>query len=212
MKLKKIASLMLAGIMAVSMLAGCGEGAKDNTNPPASSTPASSNIVSTIENAISAENSALDITVAENRALATAMDKYTEDYTKVYQTVDEDDIRRCVLENVFKTELKGNDPAAYKLVDGTDALTTTVRAGETYYRYAVISKGADVSASDNLTLAANTIAGALKDLTNVVTNKDGDSLYNAYTLYVYEGSMVNSSDKDVPYVIAVLITKTSANV
>ena len=209
MKLKKIASLMLAGIMAVSMLAACGEGAKDNTNPPASSTPASSNIVSTIENAISAENSALDITVAENRALATAMDKYTEDYSKVYQTVDEDDIRKYVLEDVFGTELKD---AAYKLVGGTSALTTAVSAGKTYYRYAVISKGADVSASDNLTLAANTIAGELKGLTNVVKNNSGDSLYNAYTLYVYEGSMVNSSDKDVPYVIAVLITKTSANV
>ena len=212
MKLKKIASLMLAGIMAVSMLAACGEGAKDNTNPPASSTPASSNIVSTIENAISAENSALDITVAENRALATAMDKYTEDYNKVYQTVDEDDIRKNVLEVVFDAELKGTTPAAYKLVGGTSALTTTVNAGGTYYRYAVISKGADVSASDNLTLAANTIAGELKGLTNVVKNNRGDSLYNAYTLYVYEGSMVNSSDKDVPYVIAVLITKTSANV
>ena len=212
MKLKKIASLMLAGIMAVSMLAGCGEGAKDNTNPPASSTPASSNIVSTIENAISAENSALDITVAENRALATAMDKYTEDYSKVYQTVDEDDIRKVVLEDVFVTDLKGNAPADYKLVGGTSALTTGVAAGKTYYRYAVISKGADVSASDNLTLAANTIAGELKGLTNVVKNSSGDSLYNAYTLYVYEGSMVNNSDKDVPYVIAVLITKTSANV
>ena len=211
MKLKKIASLMLAGIMAVSMLAACGEGAKDNTNPPASSTPASSNM-STIENAISAENSALDITVAENRALATAMDKYTEDYNKVYQTLKEDNIRKDVLELVFDTELEGNNPAAYMLVDGTDPLTTDVAAGGTYYRYAVISKGADVSASDNLTLAANTIAGELKDLTNVVKNNDGDSLYNAYTLYVYEGSMVNSSDKDVPYVIAVLITKTSANV
>ena len=212
MKLKKIASLVLAGIMAVSMLAACGEGATNDTNPPASSTPASSNIVSTIENAISAENSALDITVAENRALATAMDKYTEDYTKVYQTVNEDDIRKNVLEVVFDTELKNPTPADFKLVGGTSALTTGVNAGRTYYRYAVISKGADVSASDNLTLAANTIAGELKGLTNVVKNNSGASLYNAYTLYVYEGSMVNSNDKDVPYVIAVLITKTSANV
>ena len=32
MKLKKIASLMLAGIMAVSMLAGCSNGTKDDDN------------------------------------------------------------------------------------------------------------------------------------------------------------------------------------
>ena len=209
MKLKKIASLMLAGIMAVSMLAACGEG-KDNANTPASSTPATPSVVSTIESAIKAENSDLIISVSENRALATAMDKYNEDYATKYQALSESDIREDVLEVVFDTEL---EDAAYKLVDGTSALTTTVRAGETYYRYAVISKGADVSASDNLTLAANTIAGELKGLTNVVKNSNsGASLYNAYTLYVYEGSMVNSSDKDVPYVIAVLITKTSANV
>ena len=38
MKLKKIASLMLAGIMAVSMLAACGEGKKDDSSS-SSSTP-----------------------------------------------------------------------------------------------------------------------------------------------------------------------------
>ena len=36
MKLKKIASLMLAGIMAVSMLAGCGEGKKDDSSSSSS--------------------------------------------------------------------------------------------------------------------------------------------------------------------------------
>ena len=34
MKLKKIASLMLAGIMAVSMLAGCGEASSNSTETP----------------------------------------------------------------------------------------------------------------------------------------------------------------------------------
>ena len=37
MKLKKIASLALAGIMAVSMLAGCNGSSGNGTNPPASS-------------------------------------------------------------------------------------------------------------------------------------------------------------------------------
>ena len=40
MKLKKIASLMLAGIMAVSMLAACGEGAGNNGGASSSETPA----------------------------------------------------------------------------------------------------------------------------------------------------------------------------
>ncbi len=37
MKLKKIASLMLAGIMAVSMLAACGDSTTDNTGDNSSS-------------------------------------------------------------------------------------------------------------------------------------------------------------------------------
>ena len=42
MKLKKIASLMLAGIMAVSMLAACGEG-KGNSNSGSSSSSQTTN-------------------------------------------------------------------------------------------------------------------------------------------------------------------------
>ena len=208
MKLKKIASLMLAGIMAVSMLAGCGEG-KDNTNPPASSTPATPSVVSTIESAIKAENSDLIISVSENRALATAMDKYNEDYATKYQALSESDIRDNVLKKVFPS---ANLDSGKVLLGNTAVLETSVTAGGTEYRYVVISKGADVSASDNLTLAANTIAAELKDLDNVFVNSSKANLYNDYTLYVYEGSMVNNSNKDVPYVIAVLITKTSANV
>ena len=51
MKLKKIASLMLAGIMAVSMLAACGEG-KGNSNSGSSSSEqtASSNFTSAVMN------------------------------------------------------------------------------------------------------------------------------------------------------------------
>ena len=45
MKLKKIATLMLAGIMAVSMLAGCKSGDKEPTNPENPVVPATSDLV-----------------------------------------------------------------------------------------------------------------------------------------------------------------------
>ena len=48
MKLKKIASLMLAGIMAVSMLAACGEGKGNGSSSSSSSTPAVSNFTSSV--------------------------------------------------------------------------------------------------------------------------------------------------------------------
>ena len=68
MKLKKIASLMLAGIMAVSMLAACGEG-KGNENPGSSSS-----------------------TVTENKTLTDAVLDESKDYisNNVGAYVDED--------------------------------------------------------------------------------------------------------------------------
>ena len=52
MKLKKIASLALAGIMAVSMLTACGEGGKKEEDP-------SSSEVTTVSGAAAALNNAL---------------------------------------------------------------------------------------------------------------------------------------------------------
>ena len=44
MKLKKIASLALAGIMAVSMLTACGEGGSSSSEPTNPVVPAASNV------------------------------------------------------------------------------------------------------------------------------------------------------------------------
>ena len=52
MKLKKIASLMLAGIMAVSMLAACGEGKKDDSSSSSSSQVTTSNAVAYANDAL----------------------------------------------------------------------------------------------------------------------------------------------------------------
>ena len=52
MKLKKIASLALAGIMAVSMLTACGEGTNNSNSGSSSSQPTTASVVSTVKNAI----------------------------------------------------------------------------------------------------------------------------------------------------------------
>ena len=56
MKLKKIASLMLAGIMAVSMLAGCGEGTTDPGNPDDPTVVPETGIVAAVNNGQDAAN------------------------------------------------------------------------------------------------------------------------------------------------------------
>ena len=61
MKLKKIASLMLAGIMAVSMLAGCKSGDNNNNDDNTEVTP-------TVSNAVSVMNGAQDSVKFESSA------------------------------------------------------------------------------------------------------------------------------------------------
>ena len=101
MKLKKIASLALAGIMAVSMLAACGEGTNNGNSGSSSSQPTTASVVSTVKNAIADKNSDLVITVEENTALNDAMKKYNEDNGRLYPELSENDVRTNVLDKVF---------------------------------------------------------------------------------------------------------------
>ena len=101
MKLKKIASLALAGIMAVSMLAACGEGTNNGNSGSSSSQPTTASVVSTVKNAIADKNSDLVITVEENTALNDAMKKYNEDNEHLYPALSEGTVRDEVLNKVF---------------------------------------------------------------------------------------------------------------
>ena len=87
MKLKKIASLMLAGIMAVSMLAACGEGKKEE-NSGTSDKPETS-VVTGIADAANVERSehvkALEISYKENSDVAAALATAT---AKLYKSGD----------------------------------------------------------------------------------------------------------------------------
>ncbi len=76
MKLKKIASLMLAGVMAVSMLSACGEGSgnsNEEENKP----------VETVSNAVTYANDLLDSDMKEyvNFISSTALDSWAAKYT-----------------------------------------------------------------------------------------------------------------------------------
>ena len=211
MKLKKIASLALAGIMAVSMLAACGEGTNNGNSGSSSSQPTTASVVSTVKNAIADKNSDLVITVEENTALNDAMKKYNEDNEHLYPALSEGTVRDEVLNKVFTdaTLRVGNNML------GADVLSKLVenlaKKDTTGYRYAVVSNGAGASADSVRTLAANEIAESMKDLQNVV-NTGNKTVNISYTMYVYEGSMVTNDNKTEPYVMAVLKATSKTNV
>ena len=79
MKLKKIASLMLAGIMAVSMLAGCSTANVEPEQPENPETPASSAAVDTLYSELTGSAKVMVTPVANSEldaALADVVDKY----------------------------------------------------------------------------------------------------------------------------------------
>ena len=93
MKLKKIASLMLAGVMAVSMLAGCsGSTTDDNTNngDDNTTTVPASNASTVFEGALSTKAN-IKIDMADdatlNANLNTAIENLTSSTIKVFNTV-----------------------------------------------------------------------------------------------------------------------------
>ena len=78
MKLKKIASLMLAGVMAVSMLSACGEGSGNGNGNEDENKP-----VETVSNAVTYANDMLDSDMKEyvNFISSTALDSWAAKYT-----------------------------------------------------------------------------------------------------------------------------------
>ena len=89
MKLKKIASLMLAGVMAVSMLSACGEGSGNGNGNEDENKP-----VETVSNAVTYANDMLDSDMKEyvNFISSTALDGWAAKYTTDTGKFSADDI------------------------------------------------------------------------------------------------------------------------
>ena len=211
MKLKKIASLMLAGIMAVSMLAGCnGSTTTDDTKEPEESV--ASDIVGAVEGALKLDNSGLVITVKENQVMGDALQKEVFD-KKVANEINAADIRK-VLNKIFTTTEANNGDG--KIVVGDDFITngekwlnavdekgTTRKDGEKYYAYTVITSGEHYGYNFDIH-AANKISDALADLENSFRVNNDVVLDADYTMYLYRVDDKNSSEKDVPFLVAVI--------
>ena len=80
MKLKKIASLMLAGVMAVSMLTACGGNTIDDTQKPEEPTvtPSSSNAQMMVDNM--SKDAQNKVSAVANSDLTAALQSAVEDY------------------------------------------------------------------------------------------------------------------------------------
>ena len=155
MKLKKILSLAAAGVMAVSMLTACGEGANEIIDPAPNPTPSASTVVSTFEDAIKAHSKAT-VNVVESEKLNARIDAINDKLTYA--------------EMMPGGKVSNNFVDAIESAFGVDEMTNLMESDKpaalecgTHWYYAVVDAGA-VSGTTALNWAANEIADRMSAL------------------------------------------------
>ena len=238
MKLKKIASLMLAGVMAVSMLTACGSngntGNGNNGNENPDPTPATTSVVDAVNKGQSAANAVkIDFTVNSelDNALAKAVSVYGNDADENFTIGNNnrpviipelaDAINRMTgLESVSA----GTGASGYtspNWVDNNGFLTETVdrdqavqynkdAKGKVYTLFDVRQFPAwtEEAALNMVAEAADEMIAELDAHSNVDTLKAGDKYYT----YGYDGNIsmvsVKNLDGTTDYYVAYVVNQT----
>ena len=240
MKLKKIASLMLAGIMAVSMLTACGGNGETGgeTGGNTGNTITTSTAVSALSNAVKAYTSAT-IDVKESALMNGRLDKFFSDntYAEIEELGGGDASIQDEVESIFGEEM--DELTAEKLKDNKDTsnyyfkaievknvsdATALVKAAN---NVGEILKAADLHDEyivdiDGTTLTSNSrkgghgkpdFGGPDFDVDFDITIGDMSVSYTAdYTMYVEQVTANVAGDSSVPVVIVVLKTDIAKKV
>lgn len=238
MKLKKIASLMLAGVMAVSMLTACGRngntGNGNNGNENPDPTPATTSVVDAVNKGQSAANAVkIDFTVNSelDNALAKAVSVYgndaDENITGIIGTnvLVELEVARAITRMTGLESVSARTGASGYLspnwVDDNGFLTETVdRAqavqnnkdakGKVYTLFAVdqFSAWTEEAALNMVAEAADEMIAELDAHSDVDGLKAGDKYYT----YGYDGNIsmvsVKNLDGTTDYYVAYVVNQT----
>ena len=209
MKLKKIASLMLAGIMAVSMLAGCkGENNNNNGDNGGDPVPPATGVSATVYNELSPE-AQRNATFADSSELNSALQKVVDDYvsgtdalTAYTQGVTVDNTVMQKLADALKCKQNIGVPT---FANNTDKGVTGVY---------VVSAGQDMSDTAILEQVAAKIDNAIE--TNPVSGaKDGKNYKYDYTMSVSVAEKTATGamgvERTVKYV-AVMVKSTAVEI
>ena len=229
MKLKKIASLMLAGVMAVSMLAGCGEGSSSSSSEPTNPvTPVATGIAGAVNAARNdyAKNS-LKLTYNESSSLAeilqtVAQDKYGKDSKAVKEIAGPDGYADAV-------EAKNSDmysKISSKLAGGAveadwTNVATLAKGTHKYVRIFTVGGNYSIQAAGNMiaTSATDGTPANGRDLNGLVdtmkleNTASKPNLKASYTADIAAVKVTSNVDSKVnAWVVAVVYTQTVAEV
>ena len=220
MKLKKIASLMLAGVMAVSMLAACGESNSTTTPvvPPVDDDTATSAISAALNDQLFSKQADL-LSFESNSKLASLLDRIAEDDEDFeirddlvrgagYPTLLDPFVADADIDAIVDAAFNGTNPA----VNMTNAdIATNHNNNQAYlYVYTVDGSMQDVDqiarAVMNGTAAGNGLQDNVYDVAGIVDNgttpPQTDYEYKGYAEMV---KITNDNSSDTAWVVAVLV-------
>ena len=215
MKLKKIASLMLAGVMAVSMLAACGESNSTTTPvvPPVDDNTATSAISAALNDQLFSKQADL-LSFESNSKLASLLDRIAED--------DEDfEIRDGLVNGATRPTLlnpTGADADVANIVNaafnGTNPAVTMTNAdiavnhddNRAYlYVYTVDGSMQDVDQIARVVMnGVNGLQERVYDVAGIVDNGTISQDYE-YKGYAEMVKITNDNSSDTAWVVAVLV-------
>ena len=218
MKLKKIASLMLAGVMAVSMLAACGDNSSTTTPvvPPVDDNTATSAISDALNDQLFSKQADL-LSFESNSKLASLLDRIAED--------DEDfEIRDNLVSGAGRPTLlnpNGADADIANIVNaafnGTNPAVTMTNADiavnhddNRAYLYVYTVDGSMQDVDQIARAVMNGVGNGLQDRVYDVAGIVNEGTIPQQTDYEYKGyaemvKITNDNSSDTAWVVAVLV-------
>ena len=217
MKLKKIASLMLAGVMAVSMLAACGESNSTTTPvvPPVDDNTATSAISAALNDQLFSKQADL-LSFESNSKLASLLDRIAEDDEdfEIRDTLVNGAGRPTLLNptgadadvaNIVNAAFNGTNPAV--AMTNADILVNHDDNRAYLYVYTVDGSMQDV---DQIARAVMNGVNGLQDHVYDVAGIVDNGTIPQQTDYEYKGyaemvKITNDNSSDTAWVVAVLV-------
>ena len=215
MKLKKIASLMLAGVMAVSMLAACGDNSSTTTPvvPPVDDNTATSAISAALNDQLFSKQADL-LSFESNSKLASLLDRIAEDDEdfEIRDTLVNGAGRPTLLNptgvdadiaNIVNAAFNGTNPD----VNMTNADIDTTHDDNRAYLYVYTVDGSMQDVDQIARAVMNGVNGLQEhvyDVVGIVDNgtRSQDYEYKGYAEMV---KITNDNSSDTAWVVAVLV-------
>ena len=214
MKLKKIASLMLAGVMAVSMLAACGESNSTTTPvvPPVDDNTATSAISAALNDQLFSKQADL-LSFESNSKLASLLDRIAEDDEdfEIRDGLVNGAARPTLLNPVVDVDIANIVNAAFNgttpLVRMTNADIAVNHDDNRAYLYVYTVDGSMQDVDQIARAVMNGVNGLQERVYDVVGIVDNGTISQDYEYkgYAEMVKITNDNSSDTAWVVAVLV-------